>query len=642
MKILNVNITNFLGIGEAKVRLNRGGVTLVEGENNDSSSSLSNGAGKSTVFEAVFWAMYGSTRRGSKADEVVNRYTKGGCLVRVLLEIAGKHCAITRTRLHGPDKKSELTLEFDGDDLTKGTTKETQVAIDAMVGMSQLTFQKAVFFGQGDVKPFACLTDSELKSVFEQALGLTWYSESRAKVQGFMAGLKQQVDRSSTDIQLLTGNRDLAQHRADGMRDSIASAEEAEKTWQKTRVDEVSEKTTMVETWAAENAGLEGHAVAIRAAVGEKEKKVEELQALKTKLNAAVDGKMGEVARMDSSVHTGKRAIMELEQRRNGLEGMAGTVCAACLQPVGRDGVDRALTVLTKKKDEALSLCEEQGKILGDAKVRYNELRTMADQLSMKVDAIRNEIQTDKAKLGQIAGRTTTLDGEISRYTARINVLADELKAGNGNSREAIEDLNRKLSMMVVEVELANQKIKDTEDGAMEALTKLNDVALLSEALGNAGVKSYVFDSVTPELNEWSNRYLQVLDPDIGVEISTVTKLKTGEYREKFSVGVSHAAGANTLSGFSGGERQKVNLAVALGFNRLMRSMAAGDAPMMVLDEPFEALDAGSSDQVIELLKMLDSDDLYLITHNESVRDLIPHRMIVEKKGGVATVREVA
>lgn len=94
------------------------------------------------------------------------------------------------------------------------------------------------------------------------------------------------------------------------------------------------------------------------------------------------------------------------------------------------------------------------------------------------------------------------------------------------------------------------------------------------------------------------------------------------------------------MAGSSGGEQQKVNLAVALAFNRLMRSMAGGDVPMLVLDEPIEALDEGSSDQVVELLEDLKTDNLYLITHNKSVRDLMPNRIVVEKRGGIATVRE--
>ena len=61
----------------------------------------------------------------------------------------------------------------------------------------------------------------------------------------------------------------------------------------------------------------------------------------------------------------------------------------------------------------------------------------------------------------------------------------------------------------------------------------------------------------------------------------------------------------------------------------------------MFLDEPFEALDEGSSEKVIELCEAFaDMENVFLITHNQGVKDLISDRLIVEKKDGKASIRE--
>jgi len=82
-----------------------------------------------------------------------------------------------------------------------------------------------------------------------------------------------------------------------------------------------------------------------------------------------------------------------------------------------------------------------------------------------------------------------------------------------------------------------------------------------------------------------------------------------------------------------------VNLAIALAFNRVMRSMST-DVPLLVLDEPFEALDAGSSERVTELLGSLDAENVYLVTHSQEVKDMVSKRLIIEKRGGVAEIKE--
>ncbi len=151
-------------------------------------------------------------------------------------------------------------------------------------------------------------------------------------------------------------------------------------------------------------------------------------------------------------------------------------------------------------------------------------------------------------------------------------------------------------------------------------------------------VKSYIFDQVTPDLNKYTNEYLNIIEPGTSVEISTVSKLKSGELREKFAINVETEKGAASFAGHSGGEQQKVNLAISLAFNRLMREMSSSIPEMLVLDEPFESLDAGSSEQVMELLASLSVNNIFIITHNQAIKDLIPSRIRVTKKEGVATV----
>ena len=66
-----VHLVNFLSFGDSEIVLNDNGYTLVKGENNNIDDlATSNGSGKSSIWEAIAWALTGDTIRGTK--NVVN------------------------------------------------------------------------------------------------------------------------------------------------------------------------------------------------------------------------------------------------------------------------------------------------------------------------------------------------------------------------------------------------------------------------------------------------------------------------------------------------------------------------------------------------------------------------------------------
>ena len=65
-------IKNFLSIQEAELVLQKG-ITFVKGVNLDDSKSTSNAAGKTAIFDALYWVLYGETSKGKSADSIINK-----------------------------------------------------------------------------------------------------------------------------------------------------------------------------------------------------------------------------------------------------------------------------------------------------------------------------------------------------------------------------------------------------------------------------------------------------------------------------------------------------------------------------------------------------------------------------------------
>ena len=85
MQIKKVSIQNFYSIKKIDFDFTKyKGVTLIEGENKDTGGS--NGAGKSALFEAVVWGLYGKTIRKSTESALINVSAGKDCKVTVYVD----------------------------------------------------------------------------------------------------------------------------------------------------------------------------------------------------------------------------------------------------------------------------------------------------------------------------------------------------------------------------------------------------------------------------------------------------------------------------------------------------------------------------------------------------------------------------
>jgi DNA repair exonuclease SbcCD ATPase subunit len=128
MKIKRIKAHNFYSFKDLELDFSGySGIIRILGENKDSGSS--NGAGKSTIFEAVTWGIYGTTIRKSTEESLVNAQTGRECSVCVEIEKEGLGTlVITRAK-----RPTSLTLELNGDVVNKENASETQKYIEELL-----------------------------------------------------------------------------------------------------------------------------------------------------------------------------------------------------------------------------------------------------------------------------------------------------------------------------------------------------------------------------------------------------------------------------------------------------------------------------------------------------------------------------
>ena len=161
------------------VDFNKQQLTLVLGENLDQGgddSGSRNGTGKTTIINALSYALYGQALTNIRRDNLVNKTNNKGMLVTLAFDKDGKEYHIERGRKPNTlkfkidNKEQELTDESQGD------SRKTQLDINNLLGMSHDMFKHIVALNTY-TEPFLALKNNDQRAIIEQLLGITLLSE---------------------------------------------------------------------------------------------------------------------------------------------------------------------------------------------------------------------------------------------------------------------------------------------------------------------------------------------------------------------------------------------------------------------------------------------------------------------------------
>jgi DNA repair exonuclease SbcCD ATPase subunit len=236
LKIKTLTVKNFMSVGNVTqaVNFNRNDLTLVLGQNLDlggDDTGARNGTGKTTIINALSYAMYGEALTRIRKENLINKTNGKAMLVNLEFENSGQTYRVERGR------KPNIMKFFIGDqeqevkDESQGDSRETQHAIEQLLGMSHEMFKHIVALNTY-TEPFLSLRAADQRVLIEQLLGVTQLSEKAEN-------LKEQIKLGKESITKEEYRIKAIQDANERMKEQVANLIRRQGMWQKKKEEDL-------------------------------------------------------------------------------------------------------------------------------------------------------------------------------------------------------------------------------------------------------------------------------------------------------------------------------------------------------------------------------------------------------------------
>lgn len=449
--------------------MNRSRSTLVVGQN---------GAGKSTMLDALSFALFGKAHRNINKNQLVNSINGKGMVVEVEFSVGPSDYKIVRGV-----KPTKFEIWKDNFLINQDShNKEYQRILEQnILKLNHKSFHQIVVLGSSSFIPFMQLAAQHRRDVIEDLLDINVFSKMNGILKERVSILKEKDRASRSEIELI-------EEKIKNQKKYVDKLKQLGQEQKEDRRKEITLLNEQIDALMLEKSNVD-------------ESSLDEYKTQIINLNK----KVREVEKFD---HQFK--VKQKELNKDILFYKDNTTCPTCDQNISDELKDDKTQKASTKWDEL-----EEGRHVASANL--STLNGQLDQVeSVIVDLqkkINEEYQTN-VKIQQAQGRIGQLLEELSRFETET-----------GSVEESTEQLNDYMS--------EHSRLKD------ERMTLVDDSAynaVITELLKDTGIKTKIIKQYLPVINNLVNKYLQVLDFYVSFHLDDTFKESIrSRYRDVFS-----------------------------------------------------------------------------------------------------------
>jgi DNA repair exonuclease SbcCD ATPase subunit len=506
---------NFFSFGNGWTELDfdQGTSTLISGVN---------GSGKSTIYEVIFFCLYGKPFRKIKKGAITNWVNEKDCEVEMEASRDGQRFKIRRT-------VSPATIKVWVDDIPRdqeASNKDPQDWLErAVIGMSERTFRQIVILGSTSYIPFMSLSPADRRVVVEDILGLGVYAEMLLLAKKRLTDVTKDIAGLTTRHSNLSGRRDELQNSVNRLSVSnTATSDRMQLTLETVKVEvaDLKEKCTKV---------------------------ADTLKAAKTKVNPEKQVKLVEAMEV---LQTGKAALfVQDKQFVHQLEFFSNNhICPTCDQSITEELRDKKVTEFSQK--------------IGLIKPKLDKLIDLYEQTRLKNIELTN-LENNVTKLGR---DLSTLIELMKSKKSQENVIFEQLNSIKDIGETELVAAKASLESVVSEAD----ELKTEIESCIESHAQLEAIV---KSLKDDGVKARVIREFLPMINRLIAKWLSAMELKVSFKFDE-------QFEETILV---RSRQEYSYDSFSTGERLRMDLALLFAWREIAVLRGFSGSGLVVFDE---------------------------------------------------------
>lgn len=561
----SLTLTNFKGFsGEHKFELNRAsGLHYITGQNKLNPELGANGVGKSSLFDAMFWVLWNKTIRDARPANAIVPWDDEKAGTSVSLHFTrGMDYALTRTR-----KPNSLQLKRRGKSI-----EIPQEDVALTLGINEETFRRTVVLGQfGSL--FLDLGPEQQARLFSEALDLNvWLRAADLATQNRKA--------LSSALAMKQGDLNKQEGRLTEIKTQIAAEETSQSGYERLKTQQ---KLDLEEK-------LNSYAVDIKGII-----KILSQSVSKAFLAGVTEG--GYLAPLKAEIASRRQRQRALARALGDQEGQLSALQS-------RQGDLKARLASYREALAGDKACPECGQ-----KAPVAHLKGKFEQAKKALDRVDHDVKV--AAADRVEGHDAL--GKVEEQIGLLEQAQSKLEATSLKQGAAQRDLKRledeanpheeTISFLKVRRKTAREEIAKYVEEIASGEANVEMMEFWSKAFKE--IRLSIIDDTLRELEMAVTRHVSALGlPDWRVEFQTERTTQSGNVSISFTVLLypPDVEEPVRFESYSGGESQRLQLAVAFGLSEVLLERAGVNPSLEVYDEPTRGL---SGEGITDLLEHL-------------------------------------
>ena len=403
IQIQNLTVKNFMSVGNSTqaISFDRRDLTLVLGENLDLGGDGSrNGTGKTTIINALSYAIFGQALTNIKRDNLINKTNNKNMLVSLEFAINNQNYKVERGRKPNVLRFFVNDEEQAASDNAQGDSRETQHSIEQTLGLSHDMFKHIVALNTY-TEPFLSLKSNDQRVIIEQLLGITLLSERAEKIKELNRQTKDAITQEEFRIRAV-------QEANKRIEEQIESLKRRQTLWTTKHGEDIQELEKALAALQDINIEVEIQAHKDHKEWDQKRKDINELSS--------------QISRVKLDISREDKLAAKLAKE---IETLANHECHTCGQAFHDSKHEQVLAAKQSDLATARESCTTYGTLLSELETAHTALGTLGRPPVMFYDKESDAIQ-HQATLTNLQQQIADKANEIDPYGEQIDEMQQQ------------------------------------------------------------------------------------------------------------------------------------------------------------------------------------------------------------------------